>query len=84
MVWGGRSVGGLLDITDNGRGDIVIDLLARIDGVKDDGTFSASIVPCSTELPPFYSSVLCESYFAEFPNVIWDSGAVPEITATGK
>lgn len=84
VTWGGRNVGGLLDITDSGRGDIVILLLAKIAEVAADGTFHSTIQACSTELPAFYSSVLCESYYAQFPNDIWDLGAVPPIEATGR
>lgn len=84
VTWGGRNVSGLINITDSGRGNIVVRLLARIEEIGENGNFVAEIQPCQTVLPPFYSSVLCESYNAVFPDAIWDSASTPSFVTTGR
>lgn len=79
VYWGGRT-GGIAELTDDGRGYIIIDLLIRIDNPTADGlSFDAVAHPCAVRLPPFYSSTLCETYDAQFPDSIWDSGGVQPI-----
>jgi hypothetical protein len=84
MTWGGRS-GGLWDLTDDGRGRLSVDMLVTIESV-DDTTLElrATGRPCSSALPPFYSSTLCESYAPVFPESIWDSSSMPELQLTGR
>lgn len=84
MTWGGRS-GGLWDLTDDGRGRLSVDLLVAIHSV-DDSTLelSAKALPCNAELPPFYSTTLCETYAPVFPVSIWESGGIPELDLTGR
>lgn len=76
-VWGGRS-GGLVGLTDDGRGEIVVHLLMSIDGVdKTTHALKMSGRVCGFTLPPFYSTTLCESYQPIFPNSIWEAPKVP-------
>jgi hypothetical protein len=84
VSWGGRS-GGLVGLTDDGRASIVINLMARIDKV-DDGTYAlhGTVRPCNVELPPFYSTTLCESYKPVFPTKIWESDKLPVVPLEGK
>jgi hypothetical protein len=84
MAWGGRS-GGLWDLTDDGRGRLSVDLLVAIESV-DDKTLElrATGRPCNAELPPFYSSTLCESYAPVFPVSIWESSSIPTFDFTGR
>ena len=83
VSWGGRS-GGLWDLTDDGRAPIVIDLmltLAEIDGgLEVKGTARS----CGVQLPPFYSTTLCESYKPIFPNEMWESAKLPTFPITGR
>lgn len=83
VVWGGRGLGGLVDITDDGRGDIEIRLLATVEKLTATEDFLAEVRACSVVLPPFRSSVLCEAYQPVFPDTIWDSGKAPRFQTQG-
>jgi hypothetical protein len=39
---------------------------------------------CGVTLPPFYSSVLCESYQPVFPNELWESVKLAPLALTGQ
>jgi hypothetical protein len=83
-AWGGRS-GGLIGLTDDGRGAVEVYVLARVAGV--DPTTSALEATgrvCGVVLPPFYSTTLCESYQPQFPDAIWESTRVPHLTLGGR
>jgi hypothetical protein len=83
VSWGGRS-GGLWDLTDDGRAPIVIDLmltLAEIDGAME---VKGTARSCGVQLPPFYSTTLCESYKPIFPNEMWESAKLPSFPITGR
>lgn len=83
-AWNGRP-GGLAALTDDGRGKIQIYLLVRVDDVDAaTGELKPSVRVCGVNLPPFYSSTLCESYQALFPETIWDSAALPAPNVSGK
>ena len=64
---------------------IVIHLLAKIEKI-DDGTneLHGTIQPCGVELPPFYSTTLCESYKPMFPTEIWESADLPVVPLAGR
>ncbi len=83
MAWGGRS-GGLAALTDDGRGSLVMDLLANVDGI-DPATHElhGTLKPCGVELPAFYSTTLCEAYQPVFPTAMWESSAMPQFNFTG-
>lgn len=83
VTWGGRD-GGLAALTDDGRNQIVIHLKLVVEGIDDLGELRGSIQPCSVELPPFYSTTLCESYQPVFPDSIWDSPELPQIELSGR
>jgi hypothetical protein len=83
VAWGGRNTP-LGYITDNGRGRVVVDMKLTIPQVNSDGTFQATVQPCNTVLPPFFSSVLCEVYQPIFPVQLWDSPTMPNIAAQGR
>ena len=83
VTWGGRS-GALFDLTDDGRGTIVVDLLAKIPEVDDDGAFESELRACAATLPPFVSSTLCEHYQPIFPTRIWDSDTAPTFPVAGQ
>ncbi|MFI5306093.1 MAG: hypothetical protein ACHQ53_01995 [Polyangiales bacterium] len=84
VSWGGRS-GGLVGLTDDGRAPIVIHLLVTVDSI-DDGTneLHGKVQPCGVQLPPFYSTTLCESYKPQFPTTIWESKKLPTIPLSGR
>ena len=83
-AWAGRS-GGLAELTDDGRGTIQIYLLVRVDDVDAaTGELKPSVRVCGVELPAFYSSTLCESYQALFPDSIWESASLPAPQVSGK
>jgi hypothetical protein len=84
VSWGGRS-GGLVGLTDDGRDAIVIHLMVKIDKI-DDGTneLHGTVQPCGVELPPFYSTTLCESYKPVFPTRIWESADLPVVPLAGR
>lgn len=84
LAWGGRS-GGLWDLTDDGRGRLVVDMLVEIESV-DPTTLElrATGQPCNAELPAFYSSTLCESYAPVFPVSMWESSSMPRFELTGR
>jgi hypothetical protein len=84
--WGGRSLPGLelVAMVDPGRAPIVLHILYTIDTVESDGTIHATAKTCNIELPPFYSSLVCESYLPEFPLQAWDSSANPTFDITGR
>jgi hypothetical protein len=83
VAWGGRNTP-LGFITDNGRGRIVTHLKLTIDHVNPDGTFIAKVTPCNMELPPFFSSVLCEVYQPVFPTQMWDSPSMRVMDEAGR
>lgn len=82
VAWGGRS-GGLVGLTDNGRDQITIDLRIEIQSIDGDLRITGLAQPCSVELPPFYSTTLCESYKPIFPTTIWDSPTLPAFPLSG-
>ncbi len=84
VSWGGRRGGILFDLTEPGRGDIVVLLLVTIDEVDESGEFLAGLKVCRAELPPFYSATLCEAYQAVFPDAIWDSELNLPLPVTGR
>jgi len=75
---------GLFALTDDGRGPIQIYLLANIEAV-DPRThrIQASGRLCGVTLPPFYSSILCESYQPTFPESLWESPSLPRPAIEG-
>lgn len=76
-AWGGHG-NGLFALTDDGRGPIQIYLLANIEKVDPDTKrITASGRLCGVTLPPFYSTVLCESYQPTFPDSLWESKSLP-------
>lgn len=83
VVWGGRGIGALGDITDDGRGLIDIRLLETVKKVGATNDFVAEVRACQVVLPAFRSSVLCEAYQPLFPDVIWDSPAAPRWDTNG-
>jgi hypothetical protein len=83
-AWNGRP-GGLAALTDDGRGKLQIHLLVRVDDVDAaSGELKPSVRVCGVSLPPFYSSTLCESYQAIFPESIWESAFLPAPNVSGK
>jgi hypothetical protein len=83
-AWNGRP-GGLAALTDDGRGKIQIYLLVRVDDVDAaSGELKPSVRVCGVNLPQFYSSTLCESYQALFPETIWESASLPAPNVSGK
>lgn len=82
VAWGGRS-GGLVGLTDDGRDELVVHLRVEVDE-RNGLEISGVARPCSVELPPFYSTTLCESYKAIFPDSIWESAELPLIDVTGR
>jgi hypothetical protein len=83
-AWGGRS-GGLVGLTDDGRGTIQVYLAVSFDSV-DPRTheLNAKGRVCGFSLPAFYSTTLCEAYLPEFPNSVWESSAVPKLALSGR
>jgi hypothetical protein len=83
MAWGGRS-GGLVGLTDDGRGELVVQMLVAIDKV-DDATMdmSGTMHVCGVNLPTFYSTTLCEAYQPIFPPEMFSSKAMPSFTIGG-
>lgn len=79
VYWGGRT-GGTAALTDDGRGTITITLLSVLDQKTGELTVEGHTRSCGVRLPPFYSSTLCETYDAIFPDSIWDSPEVPAFT----
>ena len=83
-AWGGHG-NGLFALTDDGRGPIDIYLLANIEKVDPETKrMTASGRLCGVTLPPFYSSILCESYQPVFPDSLWESKALPRPDLQGK
>lgn len=83
-AWGGRS-GGLIGLTDDGRGAVEVYVLARIASVDSTtNALEATGRVCGVVLPPFYSTTLCESYQPRFPEAIWESATVPRLTLAGR
>jgi hypothetical protein len=84
VSWGGRS-GGLVGLTDDGRAQIVIHLMATIESVDmNTNELHGTIKPCGVDLPPFYSTTLCESYKPVFPTTIWESDKLPTVALMGR
>jgi hypothetical protein len=82
-AWGGRS-GGLWDLTDDGRGNIEVFLLAKITDVDAKQRITSTGRVCGVRLPAFYSTTLCEAYQPNFPIEIWESQKLPPLTFTGR
>ncbi|MFI5308598.1 MAG: hypothetical protein ACHQ53_14660, partial [Polyangiales bacterium] len=83
MAWGGRS-GGLVGLTDDGRGMLVVHLLATIDSIDPTTReLHGMMQPCGVELPTFYSTTLCEAYQPVFPTALWQSSAMPRFPLSG-
>lgn len=82
VSWGGRS-GGLAALTDDGRNKIVIHLKVVIESLANGMEVRGSVQPCGVQLPPFYSTTLCESYQPIFPTEIWESANLPKIPLAG-
>lgn len=84
MAWGGRS-GGLWDLTDDGRGDLVLQLLVDIEKIDAESLeLTGTAHACGVQLPPFYSTTLCEAYQPVFPTRIWESEEMPTFPITGR
>lgn len=84
LAWGGRS-GGLAALTDDGRGTLLIDMLANVESIDPDTLeLHGTIKPCGVELPTFYSTTLCEAYEPIFPTTIWDSSGSPSFPLMGR
>lgn len=83
VAWGGNGTGGLVAITDDGRGDIEIRLLASVTKLTGSKDFVTEVRSCSVVLPPFRSSVLCEAYQPIFPEAIWDAAKAPRFQTQG-
>ncbi len=83
VYWGGRN-GGLIDITEPGRGRIKIYVEARIASLDSHGNFVGTYKPCQIEIPQFFSQPVCEAFAAEFPNDIWDRPSMPYDTLSGR
>jgi hypothetical protein len=83
VAWGGRS-GGLAALTDDGRNRIVIHLKVEIDELTADMEVKGTVQPCGVELPPFYSTTLCESYQPIFGAQIWESANLQKIALKGR
>jgi hypothetical protein len=83
-AWGGRS-GGLWDLTDDGRGEIEVYVLAKISGV-DAATrrIEAKGRVCGVRLPAFFSTTLCEAYQPNFAVEIWESSKLPGLDLGGR
>jgi hypothetical protein len=84
LAWGGRS-GGLWNLTDDGRGTQLVQLLVHIDSVDPttlelQGTARA----CGVEMPTFFSTTLCEAYRPIFPAAMWESDAMPSFPISGR
>jgi len=82
--WGGRTIGELVSIVDAGRDTIRLDILFSIDAIESDGTMSGTGKACNIELPPFYSTLVCESYQPVFPVQAWNSASNPVFAVSGK
>ncbi|MDH5671249.1 MAG: hypothetical protein OEZ06_03815 [Myxococcales bacterium] len=82
VTWGGRTTG-LAALTDDGRGPIRIEMMARIEASGSSGALQGVVLPCNVQLPPFYSTTLCESYAPVFPEAMWDSSQMPVVPLTG-
>jgi hypothetical protein len=84
LAWGGRS-GGLVGLTDDGRGKLVVHLLASFDSI-DSGTLTlhATARSCGVSLPTFYSTTLCEAYEPVFPTTMWESSKMPSFPLNGR
>lgn len=76
VYWGGRT-GGFAELTDDGRGLLVVYLGMAIGQQSAPGVRDGFIKPCGVEILPFYSSTLCETYVPLFPDAVWDSPSVP-------
>lgn len=83
VAWGGRT-GGLVGLTDDGRGPITVHLKIEVKEIDGQMEITGSARPCSVELPQFFSTTLCESYKPIFPNPIWESSKLPPIDITGR
>jgi hypothetical protein len=72
-AWDGRD-SALAALTDDGRGSIQLYYMAEVASV-DNGSNAVTGVGrvCGIKLPQFYSTTLCESYQAIFPDSIWES-----------
>jgi hypothetical protein len=85
LAWGGRS-GGLWDLTDDGRGKLVLNLLSTIEASDDpkDDRLEGTARVCGVELPAFYSTTVCEAYNATFPDAMWESETMPRFHVEGR
>jgi hypothetical protein len=84
VAWGGRS-GGLVGLTDDGRGKIVFHLLLAIQSIDTStNEIQGQMRFCDVDPPPFYSTTLCESYKPVFPVTIWDNPKAPRFALTGR
>jgi len=85
-VWWQDNGAGLLglQLVDPGRGKIIVHLIGRLTDVCEDGSGGqGEIKGCGTILPPFRSDANCDSFAITFPDVIWDSPAMPSFLTTG-
>jgi hypothetical protein len=83
VYWGGRN-GGLVELTDNGRGTLLNYLRVTIAAVGKGGDFVGSSKLCGVELPTFFSTTLCEAYKPEFPGALFDASSMPTIAMSGQ
>ncbi len=81
--WGGRQLGGLVDLVDPGRGTIVLHVIYHLTEVDPDGSISGVAKTCGVELPPFYATILCESYQPVYGTEIWGRPSIPAYPFTG-
>ena len=83
VYWGGRS-GGLVELTDNGRGKLNNILRVNIAAVGSGLDFVGNAKLCGIDLPTFYSTTLCEAYKPEFPGGLFDASSMPTIAMSGQ
>ncbi len=82
--WGGRTIGELVALVDPGRATLLLHIMYFVQSIESDGTIIATAKTCNIELPPFYTTLVCESYQPIFPTHVWDSAPNPSYTVTGK
>lgn len=83
VIWGGRS-GGLVELTDDGRGKLYNILRVNVAAVGNGLDFVGTAKLCGIELPTFYSTTLCEAYKPEFPGALFDASTMPTLALSGQ
>jgi hypothetical protein len=83
-AWGGRS-GGLVGLTDDGRGKIDVYILLQVQNVDPmTRRLEGAAHVCGVTLPPFLSTTLCEAYQPIFPPSIWESDTLRPLPLLGR